>query len=131
MSDTQTTENIPYKKSLFLGLYGEEVIQMKMNLNELNDYFHFSDKASLKETNYFNFDTVHYIREFQKYCGIPTTGAYDSLTQYKVECKYYEMLAGVRIASKIPLVKSPKPIDKGSLERQKQIDKVMGTSRKW
>ena len=131
MSDTQTSEGIPYKKSLFLGLYGEEVKQMKISLNELNDYFHFSNKAHLKETNYFNFDTVHYIREFQKYCGIPTTGAFDSLTQFKVESKYYEMLGGIRVISKIPLVKSPKPIEKSSLERQRETDKIMGTSRKW
>ena len=35
MSDTQTTENIPYKKSLFLGLYGEEV---GINLEKLTSF---------------------------------------------------------------------------------------------
>lgn len=99
---------MPYTKSLFLGLYGEEIRQLQEWLNELNDFYRFSKKL-IKETGYFGFDTLKQVRAFQTFCHMTPTGAYDRNTHTQVEGKWFNMLEYIRIQRNEPLIKQFQP----------------------
>ena len=88
-----------FTKSLFMYMRGEEILDMQNVMIELNHEYKFSNKK-LEATGYFGFDTVHFIRDFQNYCGIPPTGAYDAATHQMAESKW---------ASLMQRLNSPKP----------------------
>ncbi len=108
MPDGRTPNKMPFTQSLFMGLRGDEVKRMQEWLNELNDDFKFSPKE-LPETGYFGFDTVHFIRDFQKFFALPPTGVYDTKTHDIVEWKFFNLMERIRIKQKSKILKPTVP----------------------
>jgi peptidoglycan hydrolase-like protein with peptidoglycan-binding domain len=94
-----------FTKSLFMYMRGEEVANMQMTLIGLNEEYNFSRRA-LGATGYFGFETVHFVRDFQNYFGLPPTGAYDAQTHNMAETKHYELLSKLK-APKAPAASLP------------------------
>lgn len=82
----------PFKKSISMYMSGDDVAQMKDWLTQLNDEYGFTRK-SIGDTDYFGFETVHFIRDFQLWCEIKQTGAYDFPTHLALEWVYYNWFA--------------------------------------
>ena len=84
-----------FTKSLFMYMRGEDVATMQFVLMELNEEYNFSQRK-LNPTGYFGFDTVHLVRDFQNYFGLPATGTFDYQTYMMAETKHYSLLSSLQ-----------------------------------
>lgn len=80
-----------FTKSIFMYARGEEVFTIQDLLSELNIEYGFT-RRKIEVSGYFGFETVHVVRDFQNYFGIPPTGAYDYQTYLIAEKKFGEMV---------------------------------------
>lgn len=110
MPDGRCPNRLPYKQSLFMYLYGEEVRQLKTWLIELNDEYRFSSKQLDDSSDYFGFDTLHCVRNFQKFVGLSPTGTYDLKTHEALEWKFYDIFKSLG-ANPAGLKSSPQGIN--------------------
>lgn len=75
-----------FTKSIFMYARGEEVTLLQDLLGELNEEYNFT-RRKIETTGYFGFETVHIVRDFQNYFGLPPTGAFDYQTWLMSETK--------------------------------------------
>jgi murein L,D-transpeptidase YcbB/YkuD len=83
-------DQFPYTQSLFMYLRNQEVLLMKEWLDDLNHAFKFSNKQLDLSSNYFGFETLQVVKDFQKFVGLKDTGIYDLATHTAMEWKQIE-----------------------------------------
>ncbi|MBX7174525.1 MAG: peptidoglycan-binding protein [Pyrinomonadaceae bacterium] len=84
-----------FTKSIFMYARGEEVVSMQDLLSSLNEEYNFTNRK-IESTGYFGFDTVHIVRDFQNFFGLPPSGAFDYQTWYTAETKYGDMIRNLQ-----------------------------------
>lgn len=84
-----------FTKSLFMYMRGEEVYAMQSLLGELNEEWNFTQRK-IDRSGYFGFETVHVVRDFQNFFGLPPTGAYDYQTYLMGEKKYGDLIRNLQ-----------------------------------
>lgn len=124
LSDGRKPNPLPYTKSLFLGLRGEEVSRLQEWLNDLNNFYRFYNKI-ITENGYFGFSTLNCVRAFQRFYELDPSGVYNAATHDMVEWKYFNMKEIYRIKMGFQVTKefqkpALKPISKPVHPTQKK-----------
>lgn len=92
----------PFKRQLHKGMRGRDVEVMQMWIDEINSFYQFCVCEELPITGYFGDRTQYFIRAFQSFADIKTTGVYDYKTREFLNARYNSYIAGLDEANKKP-----------------------------